>query len=66
MRHLHTYEPLVHRRISPELLKSGLESAEIRKCTECGKEMPFVLTARGSWVPLFEEMDADEQDILLA
>jgi hypothetical protein len=57
---------MLHQRISSALLKSGIEAAEIRKCRECGKEMPFVLTRKGAWVQLFEEMDADEQDILLA
>jgi hypothetical protein len=66
MKHVHAYEPLLHQRISAELLKAGIESAEIRKCRECGKEMPFVLTRKGVWVQLFEELEADEQDILLA
>ena len=52
--------------MSPELLKSGIEAAEIRKCVECGKETPFVLTRKGVWVQLFEENEPDEQDILLA
>ena len=66
MKHIHKYEPLVHRRLSSELAKSGIEAAEIRKCRECGQEMPFLLTRKGAWVELFEENEPDEQDILLA
>jgi len=36
------------------------------KCKKCGKEMPFLLTRRGDWIPLFAEVETDQQDILLA
>lgn len=66
MKHTHTYEPLMHRRTSSELMKLGIEAAEIRKCRDCGQETPFVLTRKGAWVQLFDESEPDEQDILLA
>ena len=66
MKHIHKYEALLHQRVSPDLAKSGIEAAELRKCRECGKEMPFLLTKKGVWVQLFDEKDAEEQDILLA
>jgi hypothetical protein len=66
MKHVHKYEPLSHHGISPELAKLGLEAAEIRKCKKCGQEMPFLLTKKGAWVPLFEEAEGDQQDILMA
>jgi hypothetical protein len=66
MKHAHKYVPLVHQRVASELAKSGIEAAELRKCGECGKEMPFLLTKKGVWVQLFEEIDTEEQDILLA
>jgi len=50
MKHIHKYEPLMHQRVASELAKSGIEAAELRKCRECGKEMPFLLTKKGIWV----------------
>ena len=66
MKHVHKYEPLLHQRVAPDLAKSGIEAAELRKCRECGKEMPFLMTKKGVWVQLFEEKEPEEQDILLA
>lgn len=66
MKHVHKYEPLLHQRAASELAKSGIEAAELRKCRECGKEMPFLLTKKGVWVQLFEEKESEEEDILLA
>ncbi len=66
MKHVHKYEPVLHQRVAPDLAKSGIEAAELRKCRECGKEMPFLLTKKGVWVQLFEEKEPEEQDILLA
>jgi len=66
MKHVHKYELLMHQRVASELAKSGIEAAELRKCRECGKEMPFILTKKGVWIQLFEEKEAEEQDILLA
>jgi ssDNA-binding Zn-finger/Zn-ribbon topoisomerase 1 len=66
MKHIHKYETFLHKPVSAELKDSGIESAEIRKCAKCGDEMPFILTRKGHWVPLFKEEEADQQDILLA
>jgi len=66
MKHVHKYEPLVHERVSAELAKAGIEAAELRKCRECGKEMPFLMTKKGIWVQLFEEKGSEEEDILMA
>jgi len=66
MVHVHKYETLSRHGISPELMKFGLEAAELRKCNKCGKEMPFVLTKKGTWIPLYQEDETDQQDILLA
>jgi hypothetical protein len=52
--------------MSSELLKSGIEAAGTRRCRECGKEMPFLLIRKGAWVQLFDDIEPDEQDILLA
>ncbi len=66
MKHIHQYKTHLHQRLSKELANSGIEAAEIRRCRECDREMPFVMTRKGTWLPLFEESSSDEQDILLA
>lgn len=64
--HTHRYETVLRSGISHELMELGIQSAEIRRCKQCNKEMPFVMTRKGNWVSLFEETERDEQDILLA
>jgi len=66
MKHIHKYETISHHGISSELMELGIQAAEIRKCTKCQKEITFLLTKKGQWVPLFADREADEQDILLA
>lgn len=66
MKHVHKYETLSHQGIPSELLKLGIQAAEIRKCKGCHKEMPFLQTKKGEWIPLFDDRQSDEQDILLA
>jgi hypothetical protein len=66
MNHVHKYESVSHHGISTGLMEFGIEAAEIRKCKKCGREMPFLLTKKGDWVPLFAESETDQQDILLA
>jgi hypothetical protein len=66
MKHVHKYETISHHGITSELMDLGIKAAEIRKCKKCQKEMPFVLTHKGEWVPLFDDMESDDQDILLA
>jgi hypothetical protein len=66
MNHIHKYETLSRHGIPSELMEFGIEAAELRKCKKCGKEMPFLLTKKGDWVPLFQDGETDQQDILLA
>lgn len=66
MKHVHKYETISHHGITSELMDLGIKAAEIRKCKKCQKEMPFVLIQKGEWVPLFDEMESNERDILLA
>lgn len=66
MKHVHAYETLSHYGISSELMELGIQSGEMRRCSECRKEMPFVRIKKGGWIPLFDDRQGDEQDILLA
>lgn len=66
MKHVHKYETVSHPVVSAEAGALGISGAEIRRCVDCQKELVFVLTRRDKWVPLFEEREADEKDILLA
>ncbi|MFA4830388.1 MAG: hypothetical protein WC855_03140 [Thermodesulfovibrionales bacterium] len=65
MKHKHTYETISHHSPTPGTIKLGIKAAELRRCTACKKEMTFILTKEG-WFPLFEDKEADKQDILLA
>lgn len=65
MTHRHEYEPSYHPALTPEAKALGIKAAEIRKCKSCGHEMTFIFI-KSDWVPLFEEKEADERDILLA
>lgn len=66
MKHVHRYEPIAHPGVTSEVRDLGIQGAELRKCKTCQKEMPFVLIKKGTWVPLFDEREGSEQDILLA
>lgn len=66
MKHKHKYETLSHPGITAEVKEHGIQSAEIRKCESCDKQTIFLLTKRGLWVPLFDETESGEKDILLA
>ena len=66
MKHIHKYETISHQRISAALTELGIQSAEIRRCKTCHKEMTFLMTKKGEWVPLLDENESDKQDILLA
>jgi hypothetical protein len=66
MTHKHKYEALSHHGISSEIMELGIQAAEIRKCKSCDKETVFVLTKKDQWVPLFDEGESEEKDILLA
>ncbi len=66
MDHIHKYESAFHHGISTELIEFGIKAAEIRRCQECGREMPFLLTRKGDWISLFSEIETDQKDILLA
>lgn len=65
MNHVHDFKSVYHPTPSAELRALGIKAAEIRRCTACGKEMPFLLTARG-WMQVFEEKEQDNRDILFA
>jgi len=66
MKHVHTYEPVSHHGVTAELMDLGIRAAEIRKCGTCQKMMPFVQTKKGEWFPLFDDIETDEKDILMA
>ncbi|GAB4488741.1 MAG: hypothetical protein OHK006_19540 [Thermodesulfovibrionales bacterium] len=63
--HTHTFVPIAHPSLSAEAKTLGIMAAEVRKCSVCDKQTTYI-QLRGTWVPLFEEAEADEQDILLA
>jgi len=65
MKHIHEFEITSHPALNPEAAALGIRGAEIRKCVSCLKEITFIQTKSG-WVPLFNDTEADEQDILLA
>lgn len=65
MTHKHEYEISFRPSISQEAGEMGIKAAEMRKCKSCGKEMTFVLLGE-DWIPLFDEKERDERDILLA
>ncbi len=66
MKHVHKYETVSHHGITSEVMDLGIKAAEIRRCKKCNKEMPFVLIHKDKWVPLFDERESNEKDILLA
>ena len=66
MKHNHKYETLSHPAITSEVMEHGIQAAEIRKCESCDKQKIFLLTNRGLWIPLFDETESGEKDILLA
>lgn len=66
MKHIHNYETVSHHGVTAELVDLGIVDAEMRRCTKCLREMPFVRTSKGEWVQLFEEEESAERDILLA
>ncbi len=65
MEHRHEYETASRPAVSPEARELGVRGTELRKCKTCGKVMPFVLIQE-NWIPLFEDIETGEKDILLA
>jgi len=65
MKHKHDFESIYHPTPSSEVKDHGILAVEIRKCRGCQKEIPFVLI-NNKWLPLFEVLVSDDQDILLA
>ena len=65
MKHKHDFESIYHPTPSSEVKDHGILAVEIRKCRGCQKEIPFVLI-NNKWLPLFEDLVSDDQDILLA
>ena len=66
MKNVNRYETEAHLGINQRLMEIGVRSAEIRKCRTCHKEMTFVQIREGDWLPLLDDRETDEQDILLA
>jgi hypothetical protein len=66
MKHVHKYQAISHQTINPQLIDLGIHSAELRRCSKCQKEMMFMLIKKGEWIPVFEDRESDEKDILLA
>jgi hypothetical protein len=66
MKHKHRYETFYHPVASPEAMELGIKSIEIKKCSICEKEMPFLLIRGNKWIPLYKEEEPYEEDILLA
>ena len=64
--HVHKYETKSHHGITAELTELGLQSAEIRKCADCGKTALFVVTKRGKEYPVIDERSGEDGEILLA
>lgn len=64
-KHKHEYEPYLHPGVSPQAEGLGIQGIELSRCRGCQKEMVRVMTKDG-WVPLLEERERGEQDILLA
>jgi hypothetical protein len=65
MKHKHEYEPVYHPNPTAETKALGIKAIEIRRCTICREEMTFILTKDGL-IKLFEDMESDEKDVLLA
>lgn len=65
MDHQHDYETLTRLPLSPGARKAGIDEAETRRCSTCGREMTFI-KAHGEWTALMDESERSEQDILLA
>jgi hypothetical protein len=65
MEHRHNYETVSRPAVSPEARELGVRGTELRKCKDCEKVMPFVLIHE-KWIPLFEDSETGEKDILLA
>lgn len=65
MDHKHDYETLARLPLSSGARKAGIEEAETRRCSACGRETTFI-KAHGAWMPLLDESERSEQDILLA
>lgn len=66
MKHTHKYETVSHKGITSEAMGIGIQAAEIRKCNKCNREMIFLQTRKGEWIPLFDERESEQKDILLA
>jgi len=65
MAHTHDYQTIERHAVSLEAGELGIESAETRKCSQCGEETVFLLS-HGNWLPLYEKSTLTEKDIMLA
>jgi len=65
MAHTHDYQTIERHAVSNEAGEIGIESAEIRKCSQCGEEAIFLLS-HGKWLPLYDNSTLTEKDIMLA
>ena len=66
MSHTHKYETISRHGVTAELMELGIQAAEIRRCKQCLKEMTFVQMRKGEWVPVYNDTERSEQDILMA
>jgi hypothetical protein len=64
-RHEHEYEPVYHPNPTSEMKALGIKAIELRKCRTCQAEMTYILTKDGLF-KLYEEIEPDEKDVLLA
>lgn len=65
MGHNHDFETIEKMNISKQARDNGIEGAEVRKCKGCDHEAIF-LKANGKWIPMLDEGEQSEKDILLA
>ena len=66
VKHKHKYVTLSHPALTSEVMEHGIQAAEIRKCESCDKQTIFLLTKKRTWIPLFDEAESGEKNILLA
>lgn len=65
MSHNHEYDTIERHAVSAEARENGMAAAESRKCKGCGHVAIFV-QCHDNWLPLFDDTETSEKDILLA
>ena len=64
--HKHEFESISHPALSAAAIELGIRAAEMRECTVCKRQVPYIQAKDNRWVPLFMDESGDEQNILLA